>query len=60
MIDEKQIALARYRVEQAEETLVAAKYVFRIGCLRIVLIALIMWRFIVREVKKYLLERKIL
>ena len=55
MIDEKQIALARYRVEQAEETLVAAKI-----CLRIVLIALIMWRFIVREVKKYLLERKIL
>lgn len=28
MIDEKQIALARYRVEQAEETLVAAKICF--------------------------------
>ena len=56
MIDEKQIALARYRVEQAEETLVAAKICFQ----NRVLIALIMWRFIVREVKKYLLERKIL
>lgn len=29
MIDEKQIALARYRVEQAEETLVAAKICFQ-------------------------------
>ena len=29
MIDEKQIALARYRVEQAEETLVAAKISFQ-------------------------------
>ena len=29
MIDEKQIALAGYRVEQAEETLVAAKICFQ-------------------------------
>lgn len=60
MIDEKQIALARYRVEQAEETLVAAKICFQNRLFKDCINRSYYVAFYSAGSKKYLLERKIL